>query len=508
MPAVLSSGLLYLSILVIAVCGIIYELLIGAVSSYLWGDSVFYFSVTIGLYMSAMGLGAFLSKYIQEHLFDWFVLTELIIALVGGVSALLLFWIYASSDFYEYGMVFITVVIGTMVGMEIPLLVRILEGNESLRQNVAHVLSYDYLGGLIGSVVFPLLLLPYLGIIRTAVVLGLTNLGVVVLNLVRHQGYLRHVPLLGLGTAGVAALLAYLLVTSEHQTQWVEQKLYRDQVIATLQTPYQHLTLTQWHHDIRLFIDGNLQFSSLDEYRYHEALIHVPLSVVRKPQRVLILGGGDGLAVREVLRHTGITEIKLVDIDPQMTALAQTNEVLKQLNQGSLSHPLVKVVHQDAYKFVEHDTGFYDLIVVDLPDPNQVALAKLYSLEFYHLLKHRLSYKGALVTQSTSPFFARETFWCIAKTMAQAGLKVVPYHAEVPSFGDWGFQLATMRAVKVSTLQLPKLATPYRFITPALLPTLFVFGEDLKVDMADIAVNTLIQPMALQYYKRGWEALR
>lgn len=508
MPTVLSSSLLYLSILVIAVCGIIYELLIGAVSSYLWGDSVFYFSVTIGLYMSAMGLGAFLSKYINDHLFDWFVLTELVIALVGGISALLLFWIYASSDFYEYGMVSITVAIGTMVGMEIPLLVRILEGSESLRQNVAHVLSYDYLGGLIGSVVFPLLLLPYLGIIRTAVVLGLANLGVVILNLVRHHLQLRYVSLLGLATGGIAALLAYLLITSEQQSHWVEQKLYRDQVVATLQTPYQHLTLTQWHHDIRLFINGHLQFSALDEYRYHEALIHVPLSAVRQPQRVLILGGGDGLAAREILRHSSIQSIKLVDIDPQMTELAKTHEVFKQLNQGSLSHRLVTLVHQDAYKFIEKDTGFYDLIVVDLPDPNQVGLAKLYALEFYQLLKRRLSYKGALVTQSTSPFFARDTFWCIYKTLRETGLHVLAYHAEIPSFGDWGFQLATAKPIQPQTLQLPMLSTPYRFLTPALLPTLFVFGEDAKVDLEDVTINTLLRPMALQYYKRGWEALR
>jgi spermidine synthase len=506
----LSAPVIYLSLLIIAVCGIIYELIIGAVSSYLWGDSVYYFSITVGLYMSAMGLGAFCSKFFRTALFDWFVISEILIGILGGTSALVLFGVYASFEgSYEYAMVLVTLLIGGLVGLEIPLLIRLLEeAQEGLRSNVAHVLTYDYIGGLIGALLFPMLLLPYLGIHRSALVLGIANLLVAGFNFVRHRHLLQWFRPLLLFTVAALAGLVYLLWTSEDLNRVLEQRLYRDQVIFTAQTPYQHLTLTQWHNDIRLFINGGLQFSAIDEHRYHESLIHVPMAAVPAASEVLVLGGGDGLAIRELLKYPALKRVTLVDIDPEMIRLAQEQPVLARLNQNSLKDPRVQIKTVDAFKFVEQAAEIYDVIIVDLPDPNATGLAKLYSREFYHMLARRLSPRGALVTQSTSPFFAREAYWCIHKTLRATGLHVYPYQAEIPSFGNWGFQLATPQELAVSKLKpaLPK--EQLRFLTPELLPGLFALPQDIQIPLGDISENSIIQPVLLRYYQKGWNGVR
>ncbi len=505
----LSSRLVYLSILIIAVCGIIYELIIGAVSSYLWGDSIYYFSITIGLYMSAMGLGAFISRFAQHKLFDWFVASEVAIAFWGGISASFLFWSYAETEWYEYALVFITVLIGALVGIEIPLLIRLLEAQEELRENVANVLTYDYIGGLVGALLFPLVLLPYLGLVRAALVLGLLNIAVALVNFVRHRQLLFYFkPLLGL-TLCIGSGLGYGLWKAPVMELALEQRLYRDKVILSLNTPYQHLTVTQWHKDIRLFINGGLQFSSLDEHRYHESLVHPVMALNGSARSVLVLGGGDGLAIRELLKYPEIEQIHLVDIDPAMTKVFQETPILRQLNQNSLSHSKVKIIHQDAYKFVELDTHFYDVVLVDLPDPSHTALAKLYSRGFYQLLQKRLRLGGSIVVQSTSPFFAPEAFWCIHETLAQTGLAVYPYQVDIPSFGNWGFQLATQRQWPAERLTLaPGIDNTLHFLNEETLNAIFAIPEDLKYDLDKIDINTLTQPVILKYYERGWNGIR
>lgn len=502
----LSTSLLYLSILIIAVCGIVYELIIGAVSSYLWGDSVFYFSVTIGLYMSAMGLGAFVSKFIKKSLFDVFVFSEILIGGVGGCSALFLFWTHTVGDWYEVSMVAVTLLIGALVGIEIPLLIRIMEQQENLRRNLAHVLTYDYIGGLFGALLFPLFFLPVLGLIKTALVLGVLNVLVALSNFVRHRFLLRFGLPLFLFSLSVSMGLGYFLFTSQTQEELLEQRLYRDQVIFSRQTPYQQITLTRWHKDIRLFINGGLQFSSLDEYRYHESLVHLPFAVVPQAKNLLVLGGGDGLALREILKYAQVKNVTLVDLDPEMTRIFKTEPILLALNQKSLTNPKVKIVNQDAYKFIEQSEAFYDVILVDLPDPSHTALAKLYSREFYHLLGRRLSANGALVTQSTSPFFAREAFWCIHKTLKDTGLFVLPYQVEVPSFGNWGFQLATHYPVLPDTLKIQ--LKDLKYLNSNTLHVLFTFPEDLYFPLEQLQINTLMHPVLLNYYAKGWNGIR
>lgn len=498
-------GVLYLSVSIIAVCGIIYELIIGAASSYLLGDSILQFSITIGLFLSALGVGSWLSQLFKRHLFAVFLSAELLIGLVGGASALALFWAYAMSNelypVFQYGL---TLVIGALVGVEIPILMRLLEGRHELRYNAAYVLSLDYIGGLVGSLAFPLLLLPSLGLIRAALLVGLLNTMVVVLGLWR---YARHFlasrrAFVGLTVLSAGLLVAGLVQATNAET-YLEQRLYRDRILTSKQTAYQHLTVTQEADDVRLFINGNLQYSSLDEYRYHEALIHVPIARMAAPPRdVLMLGGGDGLAARELLKYPGLRRIDLVDLDPAMIALHRTQPELVALNHGSLLDGRVHVHNEDALKFLEITRDRYDFLIVDLPDPNSEALVKLYTREFYGLAGRRLRPNGALVVQASSPYFARQAYWCIARTVAAAGLATQHYHLDVPSFGDWGFVIGSPRSLPNPPWRV---GVPTRYLSAELAPGMFRFGADEDGAIAgNVDVNTVFNPVLLRYYEHGW----
>lgn len=500
---------LYASVAVVATCGIVYELLIGAASSQLLGDAITQYSLTIGLYLSAMGIGSWLSQHLERRLFGWFLGTELGVGALGGFSVLLLFWAYANAPdaypFFQYGL---TLLLGSLVGLEVPVLLRLLAEKAELRHNAAYVLSLDYMGGLVGSVAFPLALLPWLGLVRTALLMGLLNVAVAWVGAWRYQpSFLKRRPLYGLASGALAVALGACMVQAQSLEAMMEEGLYRDAIVLAEQSPYQRIVLTRSGAELRLYLNGNLQYSSGDEHRYHEALVQVPVAYLGAPPReVLVLGGGDGLAARELLRHPQVARVDLVDLDPKMTQLHAQHPLLVALNGGALKDPRVHVHHEDALKHLEGRQGPVDLIVVDLPDPSAEALAKLYSREFFRLAGRKLRRHGALVVQASSPYFAREAFWCVAKTVEAAGLGVRPYHLDVPSFGDWGFVLASPRALRA---QPRPLGVPTRHLTDALLPGLFAFGRDADGSASGaLVVSTVTQPSLLRYYQAGWAAER
>ncbi|HEX2923352.1 MAG TPA: polyamine aminopropyltransferase [Chloroflexota bacterium] len=495
---------LLFSVFAVATCAIVYELMIASISSYLLGDSIYQFSVTVGLFLTTMGVGSYLSRRVHRNLLLTFIAVELVIGAVGGSSTLLLYYVYGNAkDVYQPAMYLVIAVIGTLAGLEIPIVTRLLSEKFELRINIANVLSFDYLGGLLGSLAFPLLLLPFLGLLRTALAVGLVNAGVAALVLMAYWQQLPERRYVAVLVATVVGLLATAMWDSANLWDQLEQRLYRDPVVFSEQTPYQHITITQWRDDLRLFLDGNLQFSSLDEYRYHEPLIHPAMAAARDRSEVLILGGGDGLAVREALKYTEVKRVTLVDLDPQMVSLFRTQPQLTKLNGDSLNDPRVRVVEGDAFKFLEDDNGFYGVIIADLPDPRNENIQKLYTVEFYRLASRRLAVGGAFVTQATSPYFAPEAYWCIYRSMKEVWPQVAPYHAQVPSFGDWGFLLATSRPVDPSTLA-PKV--PTRFLDGPTAATLFVFPADMP--QLQMAPNSLIQPVLPGYYRQGWRQAR
>ncbi len=491
---------------IIAVSGLVYELLAGTLSSYLLGDSVYQFSIVIGLFMTAMGLGAYLSRFVQGSLEHAFALTQIILGLIGGLSAPLLFYAFAYLENYSVFLFLLCLAIGTLMGLEIPLITRILQHHQILKLNISNVLTADYVGALAAALLFPLVLVPHLGLMSTSLLFGLMNLLVAGMSIALFRQVLPAKRLGGL-TLGAGLLLLLALVYHQSLLGFFEQRLYRGEVLFAETTPYQRVVLTRQGRHVRLFINGGLQFDSLDEYRYHETLTHPAMLLSRRKHKVLILGGGDGMVAREALKYPEVERITLVDLDPAITRLFQENPLLARLNDGSLQNPKVEIINRDAWKFLEERDEFYDVIIVDLPDPHSPSLSKLYTREFYHLLAQRLGQGGLMVTQATSPFYARRAFWCVHHTLEQTPspyyqgktLQALPYHAYVPSFGEWGFVLAGHHRLQWKTLQPP---AGLKFLTPAIAEELPHFPPDMA--RLETRVNTLQDHALLRYYEEDW----
>ena len=490
------------SIAIVALCGIVYELIIGTVSSYLLGNSVYQFSITIGFFMFAMGIGSYLSKFIGGNLIARFIYVETVLALIGGICSLALFFAFPFAPFlYQIVMFFFIFSIGALVGLEIPILTRILAQGSGTRRSIANVMSLDYVGALIGSVAFPLMLLPNLGLVRSSFAIGLINIFVALLNVVYLRRYLPNAKALLALVIGVLVLLVVLLFLGTRLTSMAQHNLYFDQVIWKKQTPYQSLVMTNnWQRgDLRLFIDGHIQFSQSDEHRYHEALVHPVMGYPGKRERILVLGGGDGLAMREILKYASVKHIDLVDIDPAMTDLGKNFAPLVKLNAGALRDARVKVYNTDAFIFINKPGPLYDRVILDFPDPHNEAIAKLYSQEFYTMLKRRMAPDGVLVTQSSSPFFARRTFWSIERTLAAVFPETLSFHLSIPAFGVWGFNIAAM--TKGNTAGA--ITVPTNYLTDAVFKASQVFAKDVaRPPGAPLPVNTIFEPVLYQLYLR------
>ena len=495
------SAALFVSVFLIAACGLIYELIAGTLASYLLGDSVLQFSTVIGSYLFAMGIGSYLSRFLSRGLVAGFVSIELMVGLTGGFSSSLLFLAFAYTQGFRLILYTLVLVIGTLVGLEIPLLMRILKERFQFRELVAHVLTFDYLGALGASLLFPILLVPRLGLVRSAILFGIINAAVALWSTFLFRDRIGAPGALRLACAAVLAALGAGMAGADRIAAVADDNLYADEVIFARDTRYQRIVLTRWKDDLRLFLNSHLQFSSRDEYRYHEALVHPGLAAIAGARRALVLGGGDGLAVREILKHPGIGSVTLVDLDPEMTALFSRHPFLTRLNAGALNSPKVRIVNADAFPWLETDAGIYDFIAVDFPDPTNFSLGKLYTTAFYRLLSRHLSESGYAAVQGTSPLFARQSFWCIVRTLEQAGLRAWPYHVYVPSFGEWGFVLAG----RGSWEPAGALPSNLRFLSAANLPQLFVFPNDML--RVEAEPNRLNDQVLVRYYEREWREI-
>ena len=494
--------ILIYSAFIAGLCSIIYELLIATTTSYFLGNSVLYFSLTIGIYMASMGLGSFISKFINNNLLQKFIIIELWLGTVGGLSVPILYFAFAFTDVFGFIYFKITFIIGLLIGLEIPLLTRLMERYSLLQFNIANVLAFDYLGAVIATVCFPLILLPLFGVYQSSLIFGIVNISLSFIILFNFPNKnTRSVLILKIATCILLLLMGLTFVLSKNTLKYWDNNLYDDRVVLSQQTRYQKIVITRFKDDVRMFLDGNLQFSSVDEHRYHESLVHVPMALLNTPaKKVLLLGAGDGLAVRELLKYTDISNITLVDLDPEIIQIAKTNHYIRQINEDSLSSDRVQTVTADAFTFLVTNTEKYDLILGDLPDPNNATLARLYSKQFFRLVKNNLSTSGIFVTQATSPYFAKNAFWTIVKTLKAADFEtVLPYHVEVPSLGDWGFVLGTSQEIQPET-SLLKVRT--RFLETKGITNLFYFPKDLKT--FESGVSTLDRPSVLNYYLKGW----
>lgn len=492
--------ILLLAVFVIATCGLIYELVAGTLASYLLGDSVTQFSIIIGLYLFSMGVGSYFSKFFNSDLLEWFIRIELLVGLVGGFSSAILFLCFPLAITFKpilYAFVFVT---GTLVGIEIPLLLRILKDKVEFKELVSRVFTYDYIGALLASLVFPLLLVPYLGLIRTSLFFGILNISVGIFLCYFFSNELKNAKALKISAFMLLLTELFVFVVSEKIMSYSESLAYNDKIVYAVSTPYQRIVLTKNKHDLRLYLNNNLQFSSADEYRYHEALVHPAMSSVDQPKDVLVLGGGDGLAVREILKYPSVRSVQLVDLDPKMTQLFSKQNILTQINHNSLNDKRVRIHNEDAFQWIKNNRQKFDCVIIDFPDPSGFSVGKLYTTSFYKLLKNALSEKAFIVIQSTSPFVAPKSFWCVNETLKSVGYYTTAYHNYVPSFGEWGYILASLN----NHYFLPDSFTvPTRYLSVDAMQQMMHFTNDMKTGFI-LEPNRLNNQSLVTYFEEEW----
>ncbi|WP_094751806.1 polyamine aminopropyltransferase [Psychromonas sp. CD1] len=545
--------LLILIMATLACCGLIYEYLLSHYSARVLGSVETVIYAIIGIMIVSMGFGAFAAKKVKDA-FQGFVILEILVAFIGCSATLFIASIIGFtqtlpqlvSETYQipidilpqggwlariswlsiqlpYVFAFI---LGFLIGMEIPLIARIRERiyGQHLAHNTGTIYGADYIGAGVGAAIWVLFMLK-IEISQAAALTASLNLIAGFIFLVRFRRYLKHIKYILLANF---TLLLLVIAVFEFGGGWQKQMqdlLYLDKVVYQTQTPYQNLVFTErklgggLEPIYNFYINGRLQFSSLDEKIYHDFLVHPAMQASNKHDNILIIGGGDGLALREVLKWQPKT-VTLVDLDPNLVALFKSPEnklppyltkKIKRLTQNSFNDPRVNVRHEDAFIGIDkllQENKIFDTIIVDLPDPSHPDLNKLYSVNFYYRLNHLLNADGVMVVQSTSPFHAKNAFVSIAKTVKKANFRFVEqYHENIPSFGEWGWTIATKQGKSVSSRlkNLVKLDVETTWLTPRLLQSSFVFNKDFYKNTQKVKINYLGSNQLYLYHQTAWE---
>ncbi len=493
--------------------GIVAEYVLATLASYLLGNAVLQWTLTVSLILFAMGIGSRLSQYIRRSLLDAFIAIEFALSFLCALSATMTYLLSAYIENITIIIYPLSVSIGILIGLEIPLVTRLNDYYEDLRVNISSVMEKDYYGALLGGIFFAFVALPKFGLTYTPIILGGVNFLVASILFLQYYDMVKFKKIMTSGFVIVPVFLIALAYLAKPVVLYGEQRKYRDLVIYEQQSMYQRIVLTQWKDNYWLYLDGHEQFSSYDEERYHEPLVHPAMNIGVSRENVLILGGGDGLAVREVLKYPDVKQITLVDIDPAITDLAKTHPIFLKLNFDSLNNPKVRILNQDALTFLKNSDRIFDVIIIDLPDPKTVGLARLYTRQFYHLAGRHLALGGTLVTQATSPFFSKQAFLSILKTIQATELTAVAFHNHIPTMGEWawviGINLAgdsnpQMLKTKLSELAFDHIET--RFLNQAAMIAMLNFGKGTLDQIDTVAVNDRLDLVIYRYYRRGaWD---
>ena len=493
--------------------GIVAEYILSTLATYFIGDSVFQWTMVLSLMLFSMGLGSRISRNFNHHLVELFIATELLLAFLASYCGILTYTLMGYVRHIEWIIYPCSIAVGLLIGMEIPLATRINERYETLRTNIAGMMEKDYYGSLLGGIFFAFVGLPFLGLTYTPFVLGMVNFSVAVLLWFYLGNWveLRFKWAFYISQPALLLLLIGGVVFAEPIIEWSEQKKYKEKVVFSKQTKYQKITITQWKSDYWLFINASKQLCTFDEWLYHEPLVHPVMHLAPEPRDILIVGAGDGCAIREVLKYPQVKSITLVDIDPEMTKIGKEHPVFRALNQDAMAHPKVRIVNQDAFTFLEKGKQFFDVIIADFPDPLSVEVNRLYSWEFYRLCHRQLRPQGVMITQAAGLHFSPLVYRCIDKTMQKAGFSTLPIHNHVYTFGEWTWVIgskslsADRMKTRLHKTHLQKI--PLRWLTQDAMQGLTAFGKDLvEMDSSSIKVNTLQNPVLYRYYQDGtWD---
>lgn len=505
-------------VIITSICWIIYELLLSTVSSYLLWNSIEQFSITIWFFLFGLWIWSFLSKTIKNYQ-KTFIITETLLAIIWWLSVIFVKWIYLY--LIEYLIIFkiiyilLSSLIWILVWLEIPLLWIFLDNKyKNFQKTIWNLLSLDYIWSLIWTIIFPIILLPRLWLTYTAISIGILNLIVSIIFLTISNLTTREkLKFLIINFLGIIILIfTSILSINKLETIW-EHFFFEEPIIYSHRSKYQYIVITQRWDDIRLYLDGHLQFLSLDEYRYHYSLTYFTNKYIKKLTnwnnlKILILWWWDGLAVRNILEYLSWKKlnynITLVDLDSEMINLAKNFYLLKKLNKNSLTQPNIKIINQDAFNFLLNDKNKYDIIIADFPDPRNIEISKLYSKEFYWLVLKHLKKIWIFTTQASNCFFSKEAFrdiyktidYSISKAKKRTSFKLVPYHTYIPSFWDWWFV----------TLLLWKSKDLYTWMKVELSWLInFTFDKDYLVDLKNIKINSINNPIIINYYIKWYE---
>ena len=505
------STLLKAAIFATGFSGVVAEYILSTMATYFLGDSNFQWIMTISLMLFSMGLGSRLSKNFDKSLLKLFLFTEFALSIIVSFAPLLVYTASAYTQAVGILIYSLAILVGLLIGMEIPLVIRINDDYEKLRFNISNILENDYYGSLLGGMFFAFIGLPIFGLIYTPFILGFVNFSVSIVVLIFLWNLLKAGEQKSLVAVGsfILIFLTSGVFVADNVITYGEQRKYADKVIYAEQTKYQRIVITQWKNDYWLYLNGNQQLCTRDEIMYHEPLVHPAMTMHPNPTDVLVLGGGDGCAVREILKYPKVKEITLVDLDPAMTNLGKTNPILTELNQNSLSNEKVKILNDDGYKYLLATDDYYDIIIIDLPDPRSVELGRLYSHEFYKICYKHLRPGGVIITQAGSPYFATQAFTCILETMKSAGFETVPMHNQVITLGEWGWSLGVKQPNSNVKKQLQKLEfdVPTKWINNEAMALITSFGKDFYPWAKDsVYVNKIHEPVLYKYYLKGnWD---
>lgn len=534
--------------------GLVNEYVLATITTYILGNSIEQFSLVIASMMLMMGIAGFVqSRMSDDNLIYKFVGVEVVMAVLGGFAPLA---IYGAFAYFEYNFTavhyFFVLGVGFLIGFEIPIVMRIInEQKINLKTNLAIVYAMDYIGAFIGAIIWVKILLKYYPLTEISFIVAGFNFAIALVTVFYfiYTGVIKHRVATSLVMFITVAILVVGYLNNRDISALFEQRFYDDPIIHKTTTKYQHIVLTENKAlgDVRLYINGNTQFSSLDEKRYHDLLVHPVMSLIDQPQHALILGGGDGLALREVLKYKSLKSITLVDLDPDMVKLASQNKKLRELNnnafhdarlhvsapgnvksvnvqgiylesEDSISNKTesewvatVDVYTIDADQFIRsNNKQLWDVVIIDFPDPSSVELSKLYSKQFYHTLRRHLSTDAYISIQSTSPYHSKESFLAIGNTLKSAGFKILPYRQNIPSFGDWGFHLAwtsgvSEKSIKNNLKSVKNFTVDTDYVTPELMLASFAFGKGELISKTN-CVNTVMFPCLLTNYTNySWQ---
>ena len=493
--------------------GIVAEYLLSTLATYFLGDSIFQWTMIVSTMMFTMGVGSRISKSFSTNLLAKFLALEFILSVVVSFAPIIVYTLSAYTDYLAVIIYLFSMIIGTLIGMEIPLVTRINGEYEELKTNISNVLEKDYYGSLLGGVFFAFIGIPFLGLSYTPFLLGFVNFSVAILVFF----YLRNIlsktqrKKINISISFIAVFLFLGVFFAQPIIEYGEQRKYVDKVVYAEQSKYQRIVLTQWKDDFWLYLNGNLQLSTIDEVMYHEPLVHPAMSLRQNPQNILVLGGGDGCAVREILKYPSVDKITLVDLDPAMTKLGSENPIFTELNQNAFDNAKVEVLNKDGFTFLSNNTYFYDVIIIDLPDPRTVELSRLYSQEFYRIAHKHLRSNGVIVTQAGSPYFATRAFNCIFETMKSANFITVPMHNQILSLGEWGWVMGVKSDkdfnIKASLQKLDFNEVETKWINNDAMKLITSFGKDIfPIETDSVEINRIHEPVLYRYYLNGnWE---